>query len=249
MILDNLPTVAAVAFCLLLGGILKGATGAGAPLLAVPAIALLFDVRFAIVVMVVPNVLTNIWQSWNFRSHLPARSFVVPLVIGSVVGVLVGTYLLATLPLSVLPVFLSAAVIGYVTLRFMRPDWVLNMAMATRLAIPAGVAAGILQGASGISAPVSITFLNAIRLPRPAFVATISLVFVAYSVFQLAALWVSGVADAKGLLISTFALIPIALGMPIGSHIAKKVDPAVFDKLILGLLTLIALRLLFGFFF
>lgn len=56
MIFDNLPTVAAVAFCLLLGGILKGATGAGAPLLAVPAIALLFDVPFAIVVMVIPDV-------------------------------------------------------------------------------------------------------------------------------------------------------------------------------------------------
>lgn len=246
---ESIPSIIVIALCLVLGGVLKGATGAGAPLLAVPALALLFDVQFAIVVMIIPNILTNCWQGWKFREHLPAASFVMPLVIGSVVGVLAGTYLLSTVPLSVLPVFLAVAVFGYVALRLARPNWVLDMQIATRVAFPMGIAAGVLQGASGISAPVSITFLNAIRLPRPVFVATISVFFAVFSVFQLGALWFSGVADSQGLLISLFALLPIALGMSIGARIAAKVDPSIFDKMILALLSLIAARLLFGFFF
>ncbi|MGJ8585769.1 MAG: sulfite exporter TauE/SafE family protein [Marinosulfonomonas sp.] len=248
MPMDQTLTVLTVALCLMLGGVLKGATGAGAPLLAVPALALLFDVRFAIIVMLVPNMMTNIWQGWKFRQHIPETTFMVPLLIGSVAGVLLGTYLLATVPLTVLPLFLAAAVFGYVALRLSRPDWVLGMPQAKRLALPVGTLAGVLQGASGISAPVSITFLNAIRLPRPVFIATISLFFAAFGVFQLLALWGSGVADAHGLLISLFALAPIAAGMPIGAQIAKRVSPAVFDKAILVLLSLIAVRLVLGYF-
>lgn len=248
MPMDQTLTVLTVALCLMLGGVLKGATGAGAPLFAVPALALLFDVRFAIIVMLVPNMMTNIWQGWRFRQHLPETAFLVPLLIGSVVGVLLGTYLLATVPLTVLPLFLAAAVFGYVTLRLSRPDWVLGMPQARRLALPIGTLAGVLQGASGISAPVSITFLNAIRLPRPVFIATISLFFAAFGIFQLLALWGSGVADTQGLLISLFALVPIAAGMPIGAAIAKRVSAAVFDKALLVLLTVIALRLVLEFF-
>lgn len=249
MIVEYFPGIIAVTVCLALGGILKGATGAGAPLLAVPALALFFDLHFAIVVMVIPNILTNFWQAWKFREHLPTRSFLAPLLIGSIIGVLIGTYILTSVPLSLLPVFLSFAIVGYIVLRLARPNWVLDMALATRLSLPAGIGAGFLQGASGISAPVSITFLNAIRLPRPVFVVTISSLFLALSIFQLAALWFSGVADGNTLMISAVALIPIAAAMPLGAKIAKKVDPAIFDKMILGLLSLIVLRLLFGFFF
>jgi len=171
------------------------------------------------------------------------------LLFGSIVGVLIGTYILTSVPLSLLPVFLSVAIVGYIVLRLMRPNWVLDMAFATRLSLPAGIGAGFLQGASGISAPVSITFLNAIRLPRPVFVATILSLFLALSTFQLAALWFSGVADGDTLMISAVALIPIAAAMPLGAKIAQKADPAIFDKMILGLLSLIVLRLLFGFTF
>lgn len=249
MITEILPAILGVAVCLALGGILKGATGAGAPLLAVPAMALWFDVRFAIVVMTIPNILTNCWQAWQFREHIPERTFVWPLVGGSIVGVVVGTYLLASVPLSILPLFLVGAVVGYVVLRLVHPDWVLDMKLAKRLAFPAGLAGGVLQGASGISAPVSITFLNSIRLPRPVFIATISLFFATFGFFQFAALWYTGIADARGLLISTFALIPIAAAMPLGARIADKFNPVVFDRAILIVLSLIAARLLIGFFF
>ena len=55
-LMDIFPII--VAFLSLgLGGILKGATGAGAPLVAVPALALLFDVPTAIAIFSLPNLL------------------------------------------------------------------------------------------------------------------------------------------------------------------------------------------------
>ena len=58
------------------GGILKGATGPPArPILAVPAMAMIFDVRLAVVVMMMPETCsTNLWQAWQFRgARLPAE--------------------------------------------------------------------------------------------------------------------------------------------------------------------------------
>ena len=54
-------------FSLGLGGVLKGATGAGAPLIAVPALAVLFDVPTAIAIFSLPNFFSNAWQGWSFR--------------------------------------------------------------------------------------------------------------------------------------------------------------------------------------
>jgi uncharacterized membrane protein YfcA len=49
--------LALIALALALGGILKGATGAGAPHLAVPVLVVLRDVQFAVAVFVMPNII------------------------------------------------------------------------------------------------------------------------------------------------------------------------------------------------
>lgn len=246
MTAELLLEIALVAACLFLGGVLKGATGAGAPVLAVPALALLFDVRFAVVVMVLPNLFSNSFQMWKFWAHLPPRRFVLAFVGAGVLGAGLGTWLLLTLPLDLLPLFVAAAVLGYVALRLARPDWALPFAAATRLAPLAGFGAGVLQGAAGLSAPISITFLNAIRLARPVFIVTISVLFTAFTLVQLPWLWLAGAASPRELLISLTAFAPLAAGMPVGAAIARRLSPQVFDRAILILLTLIAVRLLAG---
>ena len=48
-----------VAAALSVGGVIKGITGAGAPLLAIPVIAAFHDIRLAVAVMILPNIITN----------------------------------------------------------------------------------------------------------------------------------------------------------------------------------------------
>ena len=86
--------LAVVFICLACGGILKGATGAGAPILAIPAMAAFHDVRFAIVVMTVPNVITNLLQAWQNRHHRLGAGFLLPFLLSAAVGVVLGTWVL-----------------------------------------------------------------------------------------------------------------------------------------------------------
>lgn len=237
-----------VAACLGMGGILKGATGAGAPVLAVPALVVLFDVHFAILIMLVPNIVTNSFQAWKFRAHLPNKKFLLPLLFGGAVGIIFGTVTLVSLSSQTLSLLVALSVFGYIGLKLAKPDWKIGMPLGEKLALPAGIAAGFLQGASGLSAPVSLTFLNAMALPRPVFIATVSTFFCVFTVAQFLALWQGGLLVPQTMIYSLFALIPLAAAMPLGARLAKSVKPATFDKLILVLLAFIAVRLLLGVF-
>ncbi|MEM9049253.1 MAG: sulfite exporter TauE/SafE family protein [Pseudomonadota bacterium] len=227
-----------------LGGILKGATGAGAPVVAVPIIALIYDVPTAVTVLMAPNLLSNVWQGWSHRAHLLQPGFVARFAGGGAVGAVLGTWMLASFSSSLLTTLTGIVVWLYIALRLARPGWRLGAAAAGSLALPVGVVAGALQGAAGVSAPVSMGFLNAMRLERAAFVATISVFFMAMTLVQIPALVLAGLMGWERMALSLAAMVPILLCMPLGAWLARRLSAAFFDRVILALLGLIGLRLI-----
>ena len=227
----------------LAGGILKGAIGAGTPVLAIPVMALYHGVPYAVAVFVIPSVLSNLAQAWSYRAHVLPRDFLWRLVGGSVAGVAIGTVALATLSDAVLTGTVAALTLAYVAFRLARPDWVLPMALARRIVLPVAGAAGVLQGAAGISAPVSVTFLSALRLERAVFVGTISVVCTGMTVAQVPALAARGRLTWDRLGISLLACIPLFAGMPLGERLGRALGQKTFDRIIIALLVVISLRL------
>ncbi|MEJ8475979.1 sulfite exporter TauE/SafE family protein [Roseibium algae] len=227
-----------------LGGLLKGATGAGAPVIGVPVLAAMFDVQFAVAVFVTPNLLTNVWQGWQFRKSLLSWQFVVLFAGGGAIGAIIGTYLLAGLPSDLLLICMSLVVLGYVGFRLLNADWILPYGLAVKLAGPAGILGGILQGATGISAPASLTFLNALKLPRGAFIATISVFFGIMSAMQFERMVAVGLLTFDRFLLGLGATVAILAVMPVGAWMATKIARATFDRIILALLVVIAVKIL-----
>ena len=238
-----------IAAAFALGGVLKGAIGVGAPLLAVPLIAIHYGVPFAVAIFVVPNIVSNAWQAWTYRrQNLPGR-FVWTYAPAGGLGAGIGTVLLANLPASVLSTMAAAVVFSYVAFRLLRPGWQLAYSRAAPLAFPLGMLAGLLQGASGLSAPASMTFLNAMRLERGQFIFAISSLFVAMGLVQFPLLTGYGILTPEKMLYGGLALLPLALGMPAGAFLVRHVSRDTFDKLVLLLLFILALKLLFDAFF
>ncbi|WP_296479427.1 sulfite exporter TauE/SafE family protein [Roseinatronobacter sp.] len=230
---------------ILLGGVMKGAIGAGVPVIAAPALTMLFNVQTAVAILVVPNLLSNVWQAWHFRKEAMPRRFLVLFAGGGMLGVAVGTFLLSILPQETLSLMVACAVIAYITLRVARPGWTLARDTANRLCGAAGIAGGFLQGATGISAPASITFLNAMKLPREAFIGTISIFFVSMTAMQIPALWSVGLLSLEMLAYGFGALGLVFLSMPLGNWLGKRASPKVFDMVMLVTLGVIAVKILF----
>ena len=233
------------ALAVLLGGVLKGAIGTGMPLIAAPALTILFDVQTAVAVLVVPNLLSNVWQAWQFRGRLLPLRFLVLFGGGRMLGVAAGSVMLAKLPQEALLLLVALAVFAYVGLRLARPGWTLGRAMADRLCAAAGVLGGILQGATGISAPASISFLNAMRLPREEFIGTISVFFAAMTAMQIPALWALRLLGAELIGYGFAALALSLLAMPVGNWLGRRASPELFDRLMLATLAMIGLRIVF----
>jgi len=233
------------AFGIGLGGVLKGATGAGAPVVGVPVLVLLFNVPTAIALFTIPNLATNVWQGWRFWKHRISTKFTLLFAGSGALGAGVGSLLLAFLPGDVLMGVVASVVLLYIAFRLARPDWRLADRPARRLAAPAGFVGGMLQGAGGLSAPVSVTFLNAMRLERAQFIATIAVFFVAMSVVQIPTLAGLGILTPHLALMSLGAMVPLFAGMPVGAWLARHVSKEAFDRVILALLAIIALKLLY----
>ena len=234
-----------VAGGLLIGGILKGATGAGAPIVAVPVLAMLYDVPFAIAMLTFPILFSNIWQAWRFRASQGSKLFVWLFAGSAAIGAAIGTVLLVSLPSKLLFVSVSVAVLVYIAFRLARPQWSLSERLGRRLVAPMGFLSGVMQGAAGISAPVSLTFLTALRMERARFIATVSVFFTVMAIVQIPALASLGVMDGHRAALSLLACVRMFGGMPIGAMLARHLSPKTFERVIFVLLTVVALRLIF----
>jgi uncharacterized membrane protein YfcA len=203
-------------------------------------------VRYAIVIMTVPNLVTNLLQVWQNRRHHLRPNFLVPFMAAAAAGVLIGTWILAGLDSRTLSLFVAVAVLLYLALRLFKRDWQLDMAHARWLAAPFGFVSGVVQGSAGISAPVSLSFINAMQLERRVFVNTVSLLFVTFVAVQLPALALTGIMTQGGFMFSCLALLPLLLGMPLGAWISRHISRQTFDRLIMLLLAGLALRMLWA---
>ena len=237
--------IVAIFIAFALGGILKGATGAGAPIVTIPVIAAFYDVRIAVIIMVIPNLLTNIGQLYQFRKTILPRFFTISFALGGGIGAFLGTILLVNLPIKILTLSVACIVIIYILLKLIVPSWKLNYIKAKKLVFLMGAGGGILQGSAGLSAPISITFLNSMKLERNQFIPTISVYFGVMSIFQMPTLYYYDFLNLEIIIMSCISTIVLMAFMPFGSWIAKSVSKDSFDKITLILLGFIALRIIY----
>ncbi len=241
----DLISIIAIFTAFALGGILKGATGAGAPIITIPVIASFYDVRIAVIIMVIPNLLTNIGQLYQFRKTILPSFFTVSFALGGGIGAFLGTILLVSLPIKILTLSVAIIVIIYILLKIAVPSWKLVYGKAKKLVFIMGAGGGILQGSAGLSAPISITFLNSMKLERNQFIPTISVYFGVMSIFQMPTLYYYDFLNIEIIIVSIMSTIVLMCFMPLGSWIAKSISKETFDKVTLILLGFIALRIIY----
>lgn len=108
-----------------------------------------------------------------------------------------------------------------------------------------GFAAGTLQGATGISAPIGVTFIHSMHLPRQKYISAVSSMFLVTTMVQINALWFAGVMNWQRLLEGSLALLPALAMMPVGSFLGRMLSPAWFDRSAIILLGIVASQLIY----
>ena len=99
MLMTDYLGLSAIFIAMFLGGVLKGATGVGMPIVIVPVIAAFYDVRLAVIILVIPNILINIWQMYKYRAHNVVPEFTRNFAVSGFLGAGLGTMVLNWLPI------------------------------------------------------------------------------------------------------------------------------------------------------
>lgn len=113
---------------LVLGSLVKGISGIGLPLVAIPVMAGFMPVDQAVAIMVLPNLIMNMWLMWTCRAHA-VRIANLPLIVAiGVLGVVFGSWLLSAVPESYMIGFMALWLGGYlihlmVGREFGTPEW------------------------------------------------------------------------------------------------------------------------------
>lgn len=228
------------------GGVLKGATGAGAPLIAVPVLAMAYDMQRAVTLFALVSVVSNFSQVWKYSGRQLPWRFTLALAGMGAVGAGVGTLMLANLPSDTLLLLAATVVFLYLAFRLTNPHWILSYDVGRWLAWPMGFLGGLLQGATGVSAPISISFLSALRLERAVFISTISTFFLGLAVVQIPMLVVTGLLTWASLASAALAMAVLLGAMPLGEILARHLSKETFDRILLVLLAAIGLRMVWS---
>lgn len=240
--------IALMTLALAAGAVVKGATGMGLPLVALPVLTTFFGLQHAVGLMCIPLIFTNAWQVWRFRAAArdDRMAFLPLFLVGGAIGIALGTWALTSLPERALVLTLGVILLIYVGLKLAAPRFVVGPALARRVGPLFGMGGGILQGATGISAPIGVTFIHAMAMERDAHVFAVSAMFLLYASVQLPSLALAGVMRGQWLLEGLLALVPILLFMPLGQAIAGKLSRQAFDRMILIFLGLVGLKMVLG---
>jgi uncharacterized membrane protein YfcA len=171
------------AAAVVVGGFVKGTLGFGFPVVATPLIAL---VPTAVVLCLFPNISMNFLQAISRPLQRENIRRLLPLIIAGVLGVPVGTQLLATLPGATLRLWLGVMVLAFVGLQFL--PWKLSLPRSHWALWTAAIGAvsGVIGGMTNVFTPV-VMFFYAIESDKAAFVQYTGAIFFVFQLTQVAA--------------------------------------------------------------
>jgi uncharacterized membrane protein YfcA len=213
----------------LVAAVVNGALGYGFSSITVPLALLFTSNRTLNPALVLVEIVLNAYMLWVNRAAVPdiARR-VRPIVIGLVPGVIVGTFVIA----SVRPDWLK-----FGTLALLLPLILLQAAGIRRplkseraIGLPFGAGLGLLYSVTTISGPPLALLFNNQGLEKREFRAALALVRLAESSLTgFAYAWAGLYSAASGTLAIT--IIPsLAIGVPLGAWLIRHVDAEVFRR-------------------
>ena len=233
-----------MAAVVLAAGFIKGAIGFGFPSLATPLLSLVVDVKTAVVVLILPNIVMDGIQFARRGAPLATVRRFGTLLLSGGVGIVLGTRVLTLLSPRTATLILGVFVLLFVALSVtglapkIPPHW------EPWLSPPAGFAAGVIGGVTNSPATALVLYFHGIGLAKHEFISSIAFTFFFYKLVQLGAVTWYGLLPWSLLGVSV-ALTAVALaGFAVGLRVQDRLDQRSFNRVVLVFLAVLGAWLL-----
>jgi uncharacterized membrane protein YfcA len=232
-----------VAAALLLAGFIKGVLGLGLPTVAMGLLAVTMPPGRALAIIIVPAIVTNIWQTFvgPYLRDIMRRLW--PLMVGTVIGIWLNAGLLTgpyapygTVTLGVLLVIYAIVSLSRFNFKVARRDekWIGGIV---------GLITGVVSAATGVQVIPSMPFMQAIGMEKDELVQALGVFFTVATVALAFNLTTAGLLTAATALPGAVAMAAAFAGMFIGQAVRSRLQPDVFRRWFLIAMILLGLYL------
>ena len=228
-----------VAAVFALAGFVKGAIGLGLPTIAMGLLAIVMPPVEAAAILLLPSLLTNIWQMVAGPSLRTIVRRLWPMMVGVCLGTWAGMGLMTGTSARYGTAFLGAALAlyaltGIVSIRLALPrDWEAIFGPLT------GVVTGIITAATGVFVIPAVPYLQAIGLEKDDLVQALGLSFTVSTLALAVNIGAAGSLNVSKASITLAAVVMACAGVWLGQTLRLRLPSSVFRRcFFVGLLLL-----------
>lgn len=220
------------ALVILLSSVIKGITGFGFSLLAIPVLSYIFPMDVLIPALVIFNLVTSIMVLFKLKEKVRAY-YIIPMMIASLLGIPFGIYILTYVDANILKLVISFLVIIFS----------LKMLSGVKLAkknlnkpvVFAGFISGLLTSSISIGGPPLVIALDRKGYGKELFRGIFIWFMVISSLFSTIAFYYKGLLSFQTIKYSAFALPLLFIGSTWGVKIAAQINAIKFRKIVICL--------------
>jgi uncharacterized membrane protein YfcA len=230
-----------IAVVMIAAGFVQGALGLGFPTLATPLIALVSDIRTAVIMVLLPciaTVLVSTIRSGFLRQAL-AEFWMMPLYV--LFGAAIGTRIFILYPEFPYALLLAGVILVYLNLeRLGLAEWKPVRQYQRTFGVVFGGIAGISEGTANVAAPPLIVYYLAINVQPTILVQAMNICFLTGKTTQFATLASAGGVSAVQWAMTLPLAVIAASGTVYGVRVRNRIDAATYRRWLRGALLAIA---------
>ncbi|HTE39040.1 MAG TPA: sulfite exporter TauE/SafE family protein [Reyranella sp.] len=223
----------------LLAGLVKGVIGMGLPTVAMGLLALALPPAEAAAILVVPSLVTNVWQLLAGPRFAALARRLWPMMAAVLLGTIAGAGVLAGNVAGLAKIGLGIALIVYAIVGLAG----IRLSVAARheawLGPLVGAITGLVTGATGVFVIPAVPYLQAIGLEKDELIQALGLSFTVSTIALAIGLLRVDAWQMGSVWISLLALVPALIGMQVGQWLRQRIAAATFRRVFFaGLLLL-----------
>ncbi len=242
-------TLVVVTATFLIAGFVKGVAGLGLPTVALALLTATLGLKEAMVLMLVPSFVTNVWQGAMGGSLVPIVRRFWTLLVAGCIGTWFAAGVLARADTALLSVVLGAVLCIYSTISLITPQVHLPERWEWGLSPAVGVMSGILTGLTGTFVIPAVLYFQAIGLPKDMLVQTMGVWFTTATLALAVSLGGHDLLSAGLGTLSGMALIPAIIGMMLGQRVRRRMHEGQFRHILFGTLLILGVYIVARTFF
>ena len=215
---------------MLLAGFIKGVIGLGLPTVSIGLLAVTMQPSRAIAIVIVPAIVTNIWQTFAgpYLRDIIRRLW--PLMAGTVIGIWLNAGMLSGPYARYGAIVLGVLLVIYAVVGLSKFSFSVARSNEKWIGGIVGLITGVVSAATGVQVIPSMPFLQAIGMEKDELVQALGVFFTVATLALAFTLTSAGLLGASTALPGAVAMASAFAGMFIGQAVRSRMQPEAFRR-------------------